>query len=120
MSRDELLKLLVKFLAISMGQPIAEVVKQLNLIGQDDLFSQQISMKDLRFAIEGVGNELNIDVFASSYSYGRVTLDYILQLLGDAWVKKYTGNSANVAADLDKKPGVFDEMLMRHFTSAPG
>jgi len=81
--------LLIKFLAISMDRSISEVVKQLNLIGQDDFFSQQISMADLRFAMKGVEAELNIDVLALSYSLRKVTLDYILQLLEEAWNKKY-------------------------------
>ena len=93
MNRDEMLKLLVGFLAVSMNWPVARVVEQLNLIGQDDLLSQQISMQNLRFAVEGIENELNIDVFASSYSYGVVKLDCILQLLLDAWNNKYVNNS---------------------------
>ena len=96
MNRDELLKVLVKFLAISMKTSIAEVVKQLNLIGPGgDLFSQQISMKDLCFAMEGVENELNIDVpFVAFHYCGMVTLDHILQLLADAWAEKHGKNSA--------------------------
>lgn len=98
MNREKLLELLVKYLAVSMGKSIVEVKEQLTLIGRGDLFSQQISMEDLRFAVEHIETELGIDVLASSFPFGASTLARVLQALEDAWVKKY-GN-----ADISEAP----------------
>lgn len=123
MNRDELLKLLVKFLAISMGQPIGEVVKQLNLIGSGgDLFSRQISMKDLCFAMEGVENELNINVpFVAFHYCGMVTLNLIFQLLEDACRKKYVdnGGTKELKQGADLTAAISSDLLAGQFNTTP-
>ncbi len=123
MNRDEMLKLLVKFLAISMNWPVSRVMEQLNLIGPGgDLFSRQISMKDLCFAMEGVENELNLDVSFVAFHYcGMVTLNLILQLLEDAWIEKYVGNGATKKLEqgADLTAAISSDLLASQFNTEP-